>query len=83
MTAQIPAAEVAIVGGGLAGLAAANFLAREGLAVTLFEKARAAGGRALTEEQEGAGARFVLPEDFPDLPTGLRRNARPGEHFTS
>ena len=53
MTAQIPAADVAIVGGGLAGLAAANFLAREGLAVTLFEKARAAGGRALTEEQEG------------------------------
>lgn len=45
--------DVAVVGGGLAGLAAAGLLARAGLRVTLFEKARHVGGRAITEAKHG------------------------------
>ncbi len=37
-----------IVGGGLAGLTAANFLAQTGCEVTLFEKSQIFGGRAIT-----------------------------------
>ncbi|HET8627729.1 MAG TPA: NAD(P)/FAD-dependent oxidoreductase [Thermomicrobiales bacterium] len=47
------AADVAVVGGGLAGLTAALYLARGGRAVTLFEKAHDLGGRAVTEEAGG------------------------------
>jgi phytoene dehydrogenase-like protein len=39
-----------VVGGGLAGLAAATYLARGGQAVTLFEQAPEVGGRARTRE---------------------------------
>jgi phytoene dehydrogenase-like protein len=42
-----------IVGGGLAGLATATYLARAGHSVTLFEKSATAGGRAETTEQHG------------------------------
>ncbi|HVG21815.1 MAG TPA: oleate hydratase [Blastocatellia bacterium] len=42
-----------IVGGGVAGLAAAVFLARGGKSVRLFEQSHAAGGRARTRQQEG------------------------------
>jgi len=42
-----------VVGGGLAGLAAAVELARAGVPVTLVEKARAPGGRAVTEDVAG------------------------------
>jgi phytoene dehydrogenase-like protein len=45
--------DVVVVGGGLAGLTAANVLARNGRSVTLFEKARAVGGRAMTETKRG------------------------------
>lgn len=45
--------EVVIVGGGLAGLSAACYLARAGVAVTLFEKASSLGGRAATSNYEG------------------------------
>ncbi|HTK07642.1 MAG TPA: FAD-dependent oxidoreductase [Ktedonobacteraceae bacterium] len=41
---------VIIVGGGLTGLAAAAILARAGHAVTLFEKASAPGGLAMTKQ---------------------------------
>jgi phytoene dehydrogenase-like protein len=44
---------VVIVGGGLAGLAASIYLARGGRTVTLFEKRRALGGRALTNLRQG------------------------------
>lgn len=44
---------VIIVGGGLAGLSAATYLARAGHAVMLFEKASTPGGRARTHEQNG------------------------------
>ncbi|MGD9764387.1 MAG: FAD-dependent oxidoreductase [Candidatus Binatia bacterium] len=40
--------DVAVIGGGLAGLAAAAYAARGGRCVALFEKARALGGRAMT-----------------------------------
>ena len=42
--AAAAAKKAAVVGGGPAGLAAAYFLARAGLAVTLFEKEKALGG---------------------------------------
>ena len=48
--------EAVVVGGGLAGLTAAAYLARAGVAVTLLEKAAHLGGRAAT--QEHAGFRF-------------------------
>jgi phytoene dehydrogenase-like protein len=42
-----------VVGGGLAGLTAAAYLARAGHPVTVFEKAPRLGGRAATQFQEG------------------------------
>lgn len=45
--------DAAIVGGGLTGLTAAVYLARAGRDVTLLEKARRPGGRAVTREQKG------------------------------
>ncbi|MFP5409779.1 MAG: hydroxysqualene dehydroxylase HpnE [Gammaproteobacteria bacterium] len=47
-------AQVAVVGGGWAGCAAALALAEAGVAVTLFEAARTLGGRARAVELEGA-----------------------------
>lgn len=44
---------VIVIGGGMAGLAAAAFIAREGQSVKLFEQAGALGGRARTREQNG------------------------------
>lgn len=45
--------DVAVIGGGLAGLSAATYLARAGLTVTLFEKSAKLGGRAATQMYEG------------------------------
>jgi phytoene dehydrogenase-like protein len=42
-----------VVGGGLAGLAAAAYLARDGYRVTVLERADAPGGRARTRERNG------------------------------
>jgi phytoene dehydrogenase-like protein len=47
------AKNVIVVGGGLAGLAASIFLARGGCSVTLFEKRRLVGGRAITHLRHG------------------------------
>ncbi|HEX8170163.1 MAG TPA: FAD-dependent oxidoreductase [Thermoanaerobaculia bacterium] len=44
---------VVIVGGGLAGMAAAVYLARAGRSVTLFERRRLLGGRAITTVRQG------------------------------
>src|SRR5436305_12360 len=44
---------VIVVGGGVAGLASATYLARGGSAVTLLEKAPALGGRASTDTPRG------------------------------
>ncbi len=46
-------ADIIVVGGGLAGLAAATYAAKSGRAVTLFEKASQAGGRAVTKQRNG------------------------------
>jgi phytoene dehydrogenase-like protein len=45
--------DVVVVGGGLAGLAAAATAARAGASVTLLERSSRPGGRARTREQEG------------------------------
>lgn len=45
--------KVIVVGGGIAGLAASIFLARGGCSVTLFEKRRLLGGRAITHLRHG------------------------------
>src|SRR5262245_56048296 len=50
MTGSAPAV---VVGGGLAGLAAAALVARKGRPALLFEQARDAGGRARTQAQDG------------------------------
>jgi phytoene dehydrogenase-like protein len=42
--------EVAIIGGGLAGLTAATYLARAGKSVTLLERSHTLGGRAATQQ---------------------------------
>lgn len=53
MKMNIPQTDVIIIGGGMAGLSAASYLARGGAAVTLFEKASGLGGRAATQNHEG------------------------------
>ena len=45
--------DVMIIGGGLAGLTTAVYLARAGRQVTVLEKARHLGGRAATRERDG------------------------------
>ncbi len=50
--------KVIVVGGGLAGLTAANFAAKANCEVMLFEKSQAVGGRAATSEK--SGVRFNL-----------------------
>src|ERR1051326_8320976 len=45
--------DVAIVGGGIAGLTAAAVLSRSGKTVSVFERAGHAGGRAQTQNLEG------------------------------
>ncbi|MDI1450996.1 FAD-dependent oxidoreductase [Polyangium sp. 6x1] len=47
------AARVVVIGGGLAGLAAAAYAARAGGRVTVLEKATELGGRAATHEKKG------------------------------
>jgi phytoene dehydrogenase-like protein len=55
-----------VVGGGLAGLAAATYLARDGAHVTLLEKTAGLGGRAVTDTPSG----FALNRGAHALYTG-------------
>lgn len=45
--------DVVVIGGGVAGLAAATYLARQGKSVRLLEQSHAVGGRARTKQQDG------------------------------
>ena len=58
---------IAVVGAGVAGIAAALRLRQHGLAVALFDKGRAAGGRVATRRRDGAqfdhGAQFFTVRD--------------------
>ena len=45
--------EVVIIGGGVAGLAAAALIARSGRSVRLFEQSHSLGGRAQTKQKDG------------------------------
>lgn len=58
---------IAVVGAGIAGLAAASALARAGLRVRVVEKSRGLGGRAATRRRGGPafdhGAPCVAPRD--------------------
>jgi phytoene dehydrogenase-like protein len=49
----VHSSQIVVVGGGIAGLVAANQAARRGHAVTLVEKGAALGGRAATRERQG------------------------------
>jgi phytoene dehydrogenase-like protein len=55
-----------VVGGGLAGMAAATYIAREGQAVTLLERSHEVGGRAITDDVQG----FALNRGIHALYTG-------------
>lgn len=57
---------VAIVGGGLAGLACARRLAQEGVTFVVLEAAEEIGGRVRTEQVDG----FLLDRGFQALLTG-------------
>jgi predicted NAD/FAD-dependent oxidoreductase len=62
----MPVRNVAIVGAGLAGLACARTLAAHGVAVRLFDKGRAPGGRLATRrvEQDGRSYSFDLGAQY-------------------
>jgi phytoene dehydrogenase-like protein len=57
---------IIVVGGGLAGLAAATYLARAGHAVTVFEKSATIGGRAATRHVDG----YAINQGIHALYTG-------------
>jgi phytoene dehydrogenase-like protein len=53
MATNFAQTDVVIVGGGMAGLSVACYLARAGLSVTLFEKSANLGGRAASQNHDG------------------------------
>jgi hypothetical protein len=65
--------DAAIVGGGMAGLTVACYLARAGVDVTVFEKAPELGGRAATQNVDGF--RFNRGGHTPSTPAAQRRGS--------
>lgn len=53
MTQKLESVDVAVVGGGLAGVATAALLGRAGRRVVLFERSSTIGGRAVTHREHG------------------------------
>jgi phytoene dehydrogenase-like protein len=76
-------ADVAVVGAGFAGMAAAARLAKLGHAVTVFEQQSTAGGRLRSVEQDGF--RWDAGESSTGLPAVLRdlfrKSGRPIERY--
>jgi phytoene dehydrogenase-like protein len=76
-------ADVAVVGAGFAGMAAAARLAKLGHAVTVFEQQPTAGGRLRTVEQDGF--RWDAGESSTGLPAVVRdlfrKSGRPIERY--
>ena len=75
-------AEIAVIGGGLAGLAAARQATRLGRLVTLFEGSGMYGGQVATAEQVDGlgGARALLGAGRGDSPArGSAQDRRPGD----
>ncbi|MBC7927595.1 MAG: FAD-dependent oxidoreductase [Bryobacteraceae bacterium] len=68
----LPNTEVAIVGGGLAGLACAAELTRRGITFTLLEASDRVGGRVRTDEVDG----FLLDRGFQVLLTAYPETLR-------
>lgn len=73
-----PARDALVIGGGVAGLAAASVLAARGLRVTLLEARERLGGRILTLRQPGVALPLELGAEFihgrpPELLEWLRR----------
>lgn len=66
MQEPVTETDVIVVGGGIAGLTAACYLARSGRAVTLFEQARQPGGRARSQAHDG----FIFNRGIHALYTG-------------
>lgn len=62
--------DAVVVGGGMAGLTVACYLARAGVDVTVFEKAPELGGRAATQNVD-ASASIVV--GTPSTPAARRR----------
>ena len=62
---------IAVIGGGLGGLAAACVLAARGYRVSLFERSQWLGGKAAV--LEGDGFRFDMGPTILTLPSVLRR----------
>lgn len=60
MTESTPPQRVAVIGAGLAGLAAATRLVRQGAEVTVYEARDRVGGRVWSETIEAAGAPHVI-----------------------
>jgi len=62
---------IAVIGGGMAGLACANELARADAKVTLFERSRGLGGRLATRRQANLafdhGAQYITARSRPFL----------------
>lgn len=74
---------VAVLGGGVAGLSAAQELAERGYRVTVYERNRALGGKARSMDVPGTarGGRRPLPGEHGfrgPLPPGPAERPRPG-----